>query len=190
MTKSWIGISQRKSGCQESAVDRGWGRSFRHLDGIWGQLYNWELSCTLAFGGNELMVTRLIGTKSFANTHWSSILKLWKLDCRLWEKSRFFAENSYILGGSHDCKTLWFPCISVRLAMIFECRMTTWLGFKWGFSKWPVDFHTWHFCSTWDKFIRTLAMDPMSKTSNIRAEYGVFRYLNFFPMSFFISLLL
>ena len=76
LTKSWIGISQRKSGCQESAVDRGWGRSFRHLDGIWGQLYNWELSCTLAFGGNELMVTRLIGTKSFANTHWSSILKL------------------------------------------------------------------------------------------------------------------
>ena len=101
-----------------------------------------------------------------------------------------FAENSYMLGGSHDCKTLWFPCISVRLAMIFECRMTTWLGFKWGFSKWPVDFHTWHFCSTWDKFIRTLAMEPMSKTSNIRAEYGVFRYLNFFPMSFFISLLL
>ena len=82
LTKSWIGISQRKSGCQESAVDRGWGRSFRHLDGIWGQLYNWELSCTLAFGGNELMVTRLIGTKSFANTHWSSILKLWKLDYR------------------------------------------------------------------------------------------------------------
>ena len=76
LTKSWIGISQRKSGCQESAVDRGWGRSFRHLDGICGQLYNWELSCTLAFGGNELMVTRLIGTKSFANTHWSSILKL------------------------------------------------------------------------------------------------------------------
>lgn len=34
LTKSWIGISQRKSGCQESAVDRGWGRSFRHLDGI------------------------------------------------------------------------------------------------------------------------------------------------------------
>ena len=84
LTKSWIGISQRKSGCQESAVDRGWGRSFRprEFDGIWGQLYNWELSCTLAFGGNELMVTRLIGTKSFANTHWSSILKLWKLDYR------------------------------------------------------------------------------------------------------------
>ena len=97
---------------------------------------------------------------------------------------------TYMFGGSQDCKTLWFPCKSVRLAIILECKMTTWLGSRWGFSKWPADFHAWHFCSTSDNFIRTWAIAPISKTSRIRAQYGVFRYFIRLPISFLSNLLL
>ena len=90
--------------------------------------------------------------------------------------------KTYILGGVQDCKTLWFPLESIFLAIIFECNMTTW-SCKWGFSRYPPFFHSWHFFSCSDNFIRSWAMAPTSKRSKIRAEKGVLRYLTFRPIN-------
>ena len=72
------GTSQRQSGCQESAVDRGCGRILRPLLGlvvvVLGQLYNCEETCTFAEMGRELNLTLLVGTTSFARIHSSSRL--------------------------------------------------------------------------------------------------------------------
>lgn len=82
------GTSQRQSGCQESAVDRGCGRILRPLLGlvvvVLGQLYNCEETCTFAEMGRELNLTLLVGTTSFARIH----------------------SSSRMLGGVQDCKTL------------------------------------------------------------------------------------
>ena len=89
-----------------------------------------------------------------------------------------------MLGGVQDCKTLWFPSESVFLAIIFECNMTTWWAwFMYGFSRWPPSFHSWHFFSCSDNFIRSWAITPTSKRSNIRAENFSLRYLTFRPIS-------
>ena len=73
------GTSQRQSGCQESAVDRGCGRTLRPLLGlvvvnVEGQLYNCEETCTFAEVERELNLTLLVGTTSFAKIHSSSRL--------------------------------------------------------------------------------------------------------------------
>ena len=181
--KSCMGTNNRKSGCQDKAVDLGCGLSFRPrlllLLLVVGLLNSWDDNCTLADMGRELSLTRLVGTTSFARIHWSSRLKM------KWSKNAkwLVTLNTYILGGLHDCRTLWFPSESALLAMILECNMTTWSASICEFSRYPSDFHSWHFFSHSDSLNRTWAMVPTSKRSKIRAEKGVLRYLILLPIS-------